>query len=118
MDVNVSLNNLPSTSELAPSSRAVQHERNQVADRERLPVEQREGRTANELQEVVDSISEFIQSVQRNLEFSVDEESGRVVVKVLARDSGELIRQIPSEEVLKLAQNLDDARSLLFSAKA
>jgi flagellar protein FlaG len=40
------------------------------------------------------------------------------VVKVIATESGEVIRQIPSETALKLAQNLSDASSLLFDTKA
>jgi len=40
-----------------------------------------------------------------------------VVVKVIATDSGEVIRQIPSETALKLAQSLHDASNVLFDAK-
>ena len=58
------------------------------------------------------------QSVKRNLEFSIDEPSVKVFVKVIASGSGEVIRQIPNEEVLKLANSLNDASSLLFSAQA
>ncbi|WP_095051750.1 flagellar protein FlaG [Pseudomonas sp. Irchel s3b2] len=69
------------------------------------------------LKMAVQEIEKFVQSVKRNLEFSIDEPSGKVVVKVIASDSGEVIRQIPNEEVLKLANSLVDASSLLFSAK-
>lgn len=62
-------------------------------------------------------IQEFLHNIQRNLEFSVDEDSGRVVVKVIASDSGLVIRQIPNEEVLKLAESLNDAKSALFNAE-
>jgi len=64
-----------------------------------------------------EDIQKFFQSVKRNLEFSVDESSGKVVVKVIASTSGEVIRQIPNEEVLKLAGSLSDAGSLLFRAE-
>jgi flagellar protein FlaG len=70
------------------------------------------------LKMAVQEIEKFVQSVKRNLEFSIDEPSGKVVVKVIASDSGEVVRQIPNEEVLKLANSLNDASSLLFSAKA
>ena len=70
-----------------------------------------------QLKMAVQEIEKFVQSVRRNLEFSIDEPSGKVVVKVIASDSGEVVRQIPNEEVLKLANNLNDASSLLFSAK-
>ncbi|OPG69212.1 MULTISPECIES: flagellar protein FlaG [Pseudomonas] len=70
------------------------------------------------LKRAVQEIETFVQSVKRNLEFSIDEPSGKVVVKVIASGSGEVIRQIPNEEVLKLANSLNDASSLLFSAQA
>ncbi|MDD1152622.1 flagellar protein FlaG [Pseudomonas idahonensis] len=69
------------------------------------------------LKMAVQEIEKFVQSVKRNLEFSIDEPSGQVVVKVIASDSGEVVRQIPNEEVLRLANSLNDASSLLFSAK-
>jgi flagellar protein FlaG len=59
-----------------------------------------------------------VQASQRNLDFSIDDTTGKVVVKVIATDSGEVIRQIPSETALKLAQNLSDASSVLFDSKA
>jgi flagellar protein FlaG len=64
------------------------------------------------------ALKEFAQSVQRDLDFSVDDGSGQVVVKVTDSNSGDVIRQIPSEEALQLAENLSDVRSLLFKAEA
>ncbi|WLI11101.1 MULTISPECIES: flagellar protein FlaG [Pseudomonas] len=75
------------------------------------------GTEQDQLKMAVQEIEKFVQSVKRNLEFSIDEASGKVVVKVIASDSGEVVRQIPNEEVLKLANSLNDASSLLFSAK-
>ncbi|WP_163035346.1 flagellar protein FlaG, partial [Pseudomonas viridiflava] len=65
-----------------------------------------------------EDIQKFFHTVKRNLEFSIDEESGKVIVKVIASDSGEIVRQIPNAEILKLADSLSDANSLLFRAKA
>jgi flagellar protein FlaG len=65
-----------------------------------------------------EDIQKFFHSVQRNLEFSIEEGSGRVIVKVIASDSGEVVRQIPNAEILKLAESLSDANSVLFRAKA
>ncbi|WP_223532274.1 flagellar protein FlaG [Pseudomonas sp. BF-R-30] len=70
------------------------------------------------LEKAVTDIREFVQSTQRNLDFSIDDSTGIVVVKVVATESGEVIRQIPSETALKLAQNLSDVSSLLFDSKA
>lgn len=70
------------------------------------------------LEKAVTDIREFVQASQRNLDFSIDDSTGRVVVKVIATDSGEVIRQIPSETALKLAQDLSKASSVLFDSKA
>ncbi|KSW26696.1 hypothetical protein AOX63_24135 [Pseudomonas sp. ADP] len=70
------------------------------------------------LNDAVSRLREQAQSVQRNLEFSVDEASGETVVKVVAADTGEVIRQIPSEVALRLAESLKDAGNLLFSERA
>jgi flagellar protein FlaG len=64
-----------------------------------------------ELEEASRDIEQFLQSQNRNLAFSVDEGTDRSVVTVTESDSGEVIRQIPSEEVLRLAERLDDLRS-------
>ncbi len=68
--------------------------------------------------EAVEKIAEFIQIVRRNLEFTIDETTGRTVVTVVDSDTDEVIRQIPPEDVLNIARNLHDLRGILFRAKA
>ncbi|MFG0831072.1 flagellar protein FlaG [Pseudomonas sp. CJQ_7] len=72
---------------------------------------------ASKVKSAVSEIEKFLKASQRNLEFSTDEESGKIVVKVIATDSGELIRQLPSEEALRIAHSLSDVNSILFDAK-
>jgi len=72
----------------------------------------------DKLKMAVQEIEKFVQSVKRNLEFSIDETSGKVIVKVIASESGEVIRQIPSAEAMKLAESLHNASNVLFDAKA
>jgi flagellar protein FlaG len=79
--------------------------------------QQSKGQDDEQVKAAAEDIQKFFQSVKRNLEFSVDESSGKVVVKVIASESGDVIRQIPNEEVLKLADSLSDASSLLFRAE-
>jgi len=71
----------------------------------------------DELEKAVTDIREFVQTSQRKLDFSIDDSTGRVVVKVIATESGDVIRQIPSETALKLAQSLSQVSSLLFDDK-
>lgn len=61
-----------------------------------------------ELQDTVTHLNESVQELRRELKFSVDEESGRVVVKVINAKDGEMIRQIPAEEILQLARRFSE----------
>jgi flagellar protein FlaG len=71
------------------------------------------------LEAVVAQMNEYIQSTQRDLHFSYDKASGETVVKVLDRTTQEVIRQIPDETFLKLANSKDAGGNFqLFSAQA
>lgn len=72
---------------------------------------------ANDVKGAVSEIEKFLKETRRNLEFVTDEESGKIVVKVIASETGELIRQLPSEEALRIAHSLSDVKSILFDAK-
>ena len=67
--------------------------------------------SSSQIREAVGQVNNFVQSVQRDLSFKVDEDSGRTIIKVMDSGSGKLIRQIPSEEVLALASYLKDVNS-------
>ncbi|MBM0108313.1 flagellar protein FlaG [Steroidobacter sp. S1-65] len=60
----------------------------------------------DEVKRAAEQLETFMQSMNRYLEFRVDQGSGRTVVTVKDKTTGDTIRQIPSEEVLRLAQNL------------
>jgi flagellar protein FlaG len=65
------------------------------------------------------AVNEYIQSTQRDLNFTYDPNSGETVVKVLDRTTQEVIRQIPDETFLRLAQqHSPDEPGQLFSAQA
>jgi flagellar protein FlaG len=114
MDMNVSLN-ASLTAQAAPgsvpSTAATPVKNHGAAEPETYP-------KRAELEQAVKDIQAFVASSQRNLDFSIDDTTHQVVVKVIATETGEVIRQIPSEAALKLAQSLSDVHSLLFSAKA
>lgn len=70
-----------------------------------------------ELAEFVDKVQDFVNTFDNRLRFDVDEKSGRSIVTVVDAKTGDLVRQIPSEEMLKLVQNLSD-RGVLVDTKA
>ena len=55
---------------------------------------------------------------QRSLAFSVDKELDEVVVKVMDTETEEVIRQIPNEESLRFAKNLEGVLGVIFNDKA
>jgi flagellar protein FlaG len=59
-----------------------------------------------------------MQSSGRNLSFSVDPNTGYQVVRVMNTETGELIRQIPTSEFLKLAEGMTQTNSGLINLKA
>lgn len=71
-----------------------------------------------QVQQAAQMISKAIQTFSRNLEFSVDDTTGKTVVKVLDKETGDMIRQIPSQEALDIARVLDRLQGLLIRQKA
>lgn len=67
--------------------------------------------TSFNIESAVAEISEFVQSTNRQLAFSIDENTKRSVVKVTDSSSGEVIRQIPSEEVLALSERIKELQT-------
>lgn len=69
------------------------------------------------LEEAVGTMQDFVQNVKRELQFSVDQDLGRTVVKVVDTESGDLIRQIPEEIFLELARKVKEHGEVnLFNA--
>ncbi len=59
-----------------------------------------------------------MRSLSNSLEFSLDPESGKTVVRVVDSATQEIIRQIPSEEMMSIARVLDRLRGLLLNQQA
>ncbi|MGL4473868.1 MAG: flagellar protein FlaG [Shewanella sp.] len=70
------------------------------------------------LDKVVEDMTSMMSMMRKGLAFKVDDTSGRSVVSVMDVDSGNIIRQIPSEEALELAQKLSDVTGLLMKTEA
>lgn len=88
---------------------------------EQLDAAQTEAGTAaskEQLGGAVEDMNKFVQSLGRDIKFSLDDSTDQVVVKVVDKASGDVIRQMPSEEALKLSKNMKEMRSLLFKAEA
>lgn len=61
--------------------------------------------TAEQVRAVAERLDAFLRSMGHQLRFHVDDASGRIVVSVVDAETGERIRQIPSEELMRLARH-------------
>ena len=57
-------------------------------------------------QERIKQIEQVLQQVNRSLQFHVDDDSGEHIATIVDKTSGEVIRQVPAQELLELNQNL------------
>ncbi len=73
---------------------------------------------ASKVETIVSQMSEYVQNHQRDLQFKIDKDSGQTVITVLDSETREVIRQIPHERLVQLANHLDKDESLIFQELA
>ena len=99
---------------VAPTSTALQTQ--DVSRREQLQKQNEAQR--EELDDAVSQLNSYVQNVQRDLQFEVNNELGQTVVRVVDQQTQEVIRQIPDEVAMRLAENLQQDEPLtLFNIK-
>jgi flagellar protein FlaG len=70
---------------------------------------------AKEIRQAVEQVRKQVEAKAPNeLSFSIDQETGRSVVRIVDRKSGEVIRQIPAQEMLDIAKSIDKMQGLLL----
>ncbi|WP_029770454.1 flagellar protein FlaG [Pseudogulbenkiania sp. MAI-1] len=74
--------------------------------------------TESELHDSVKKLNEALKHYNNNLEFTVDEDTQATVVKVVDSETKKVIRQIPSEEALRIAKAIEDFKGLLLKDSA
>ncbi|KEF31685.1 Flagellin protein FlaG [Marinobacter nitratireducens] len=70
------------------------------------------GAEKGDLEGAVSQLNDFVQAVHRDLQFEVDNELGQTVVKVVDQETQEVIRQMPDEVALRLAEKLQQDEPL------
>ena len=96
--------------ELSVQSQALQKE----AEKQNSQQQQR----ADDLRDKVAQLNDYMQNMNRNLQFSVDDTSGDTVIKVIDSETEEVVRQIPSEEILEARHAAEKYRGILLEKKA
>ena len=106
--------------QVRPVERSSEAARNAL-DEKRLRREEDRGKSKTsraELEDALDEVQARMDQMGTNLQFAMDKVAEDIVVKVTDKESGDLIRQIPSEDVVKLRKKLEELSGLLFDEKA
>jgi flagellar protein FlaG len=74
--------------------------------------------TSEQLQQAVKKVAEAVQATGSTLEFTIDQDTDKTVVKIVDNQTQQVIRQIPSQEMLDIAKAIDKIQGLLLRQKA
>ena len=110
-DAQTARNQTESTASIETRSENIQQNGNAQEQAQRVP-------SAGELQKALEEVEKAVAPMAQSLQFSLDKDSGRTVVKVMDTDTNEVIRQIPSEEVLAISEAVDKRKGLLLKQQA
>ncbi|HNR64059.1 MAG TPA: flagellar protein FlaG [Thermotogota bacterium] len=88
--------------------------------------QRQQGEQAKQAQQPLEEIVQDLESslekmkgvLRSNLQFEVDKKAEMVVVKIVNKDTGEMIRQIPPDDIVKLIQNLNEFIGALMDERA
>lgn len=99
----------------AEAAPAPKIERVQLHQPQRVDLGFRAEEMRKNLQEAVTRLNEQMQSKGRDLSFSMDERIDRTIITVKNLQTGEVVRQIPTEEVVRMAHSIEDMKGVLFN---
>ena len=69
----------------------------------------------DQLKQSVDDINKVLTSFSISVQFQVDPDYKGLIVRIVDQDSGKLIRQMPTEDVVRISKAMDNLKGLLFS---
>jgi flagellar protein FlaG len=74
--------------------------------------------TIPKIESVTRQIDSFLRSINKSLQFRVDQATGEMIVTIRDDETGEVIRQVPGEDALRIAQRIEDTLSAMLDEKA
>jgi len=108
------------TSDSAPAPVAAPQAKAAPVNPPQAAAAQQPAPTQAQVQSAVDNINRAMRQSNANVEFSIDQDSKRTIIKVVESNTGDVIRQFPSEEILSIAHAIDQMqqRGLLLKQEA
>lgn len=118
----MSIRTLGSSVEQAPQPAPAAAESAQASQKPAPAAESRQSDapqvSAEQVRSAVAEIERIVQMSARNLQFSIDDDSGKTIVSVIDKNTGDLVRQIPSKELMEIAKSVGRMQGLLVNGKA
>ena len=66
------------------------------------------------VKDAVDNFEKFVNDIQVDLRYEVDEKTDDIIIKIFEKDTDKLIKQIPAEAILKLKQRINDLLGIIY----
>ena len=70
-----------------------------------------------ETEKALETLKDYMDSVQTDLKIQVHQETGKIMVKIVSKDDGKVVREVPPEELLNLSARIKDMMGVLFDKK-
>jgi len=77
-----------------------------------------DGLDKTDFEKTMESLKEYTGWGNFNIDFATDDQTGSIVIKIIDRDTGETLRQIPPEQILNLRSHLKEIQGLVFDHMA
>lgn len=98
-----------------PSLENTKPTESQASDQKNESTKDQTKLTRKDVEEMVQALEDFAKTVQTRLNFTIDDGTEDVVVKIMDKETDEVIKQFPAEEILELREKMQDLSGLLFS---
>jgi len=70
------------------------------------------------MERIAQAMDSYVQSIQKDIKIGVHNATGNIMITVISKEDGKVIREIPSREALNLAANMEEMMGILFNGKA
>lgn len=83
-------------------------------EKSRLSQDAAQRETRDKIERIAQAMDNYVKSTERDLEIQVHQATGNIMVKVISKEDGRIVREIPPEEMLNLAAKMEQMVGFLF----
>lgn len=113
--VNADITTMSELKQAASSSASTKRVESQASEQKSEDTGNQVKLIRKDVEDMVEALEDFANTVQTRLNFTIDNDTEDVVVKIMDKETNEVIKQFPAEELLELREKMQDLSGLLFS---